>query len=51
MGIHRKDADTSGHQRSVPEEVTLQLRSKGWETKRERGGWGRMFKTALLHAP
>ena len=37
MGIHRKDADTSGHQKSVPEEVALQLRSKGWETKRERG--------------
>ena len=36
MGIHRKDADTSGHQRSVPKEVTPQRRSEGWETKRQR---------------
>lgn len=38
MGIHRKDVDMSGHQRSDPEEVTLQLRSEGWETKRQREG-------------
>ena len=40
MGIHRKDADTSGHQRSIPKEVTPQRRSEGWETKRQGGGTG-----------
>lgn len=42
MGMHRRGADLSGHQTSVPKEVTLQLRPERWETKRqrERGGEG-----------